>query len=96
MSALENLLENLFSHDKYIIEVVKHDSNNIGNYATTSIKNKDTLYVKDIDNSRVYYTHKINEAKTYKNSTGAILNDIKFVRDRTNSTYQSVRLTIKK
>lgn len=96
MSALGNLLGNIFSNDKYIIEIVKHDNNNIGNYAATSMKNRDTLYVKDLDNSRVYYTHNINEAKTYKNSTGAILNDIKFVRDRTNSTYQSVRLTIKK
>lgn len=89
MSALGNLLGNIFSNDKYIIEIVKHDTNNIGNYVNT-------LYVKDLDNNRVYYTHNINEAKTYKNSTGTILNDIKFVRDRTNSIYQSVRLTIKK
>lgn len=89
MSALENLLGNIFSNDKYIIEIVKHDTNNIGNYVNT-------LYVKDLDNNRVYYTHNINEAKTYRNSTGTILNDIKFVRDRTNSIYQSVRLTIKK
>lgn len=95
MSALRNLLVSIFSNDKYIIEIVKNNSNNIGNYANTS-NNKGTLYVKELDDSRVYYTHNINEAKTYKSSNGAILKDIKFVRDRTNSIYQSVRLTIKK
>lgn len=95
MSALGNLLGSIFSNDKYIIEIVKNNSNNIGNYVYTS-NNKDTLYVKDLDDSRVYYTHNINEAKTYKSSNGAILKDIKFVRDRTNSIYQSVRLTVKK
>lgn len=95
MSALGNLLGNIFSNDKYIIEIVKYDNNNIGNYTYTS-NNKSTLYVKDLDDTRVYYTHNIKEAKTYKSPNGAILKDIKFVRDRTNSIYQSVRLTIKK
>lgn len=95
MSALGNLLGSIFSNDKYIIEIVKNNSSNIGNYTYTS-NNKGTLYVKDLDDSRVYYTHNINEAKTYKSSNGAILKDIKFVRDRTNSIYQSVRLTVKK
>ena len=53
MSALGNLLGNIFSNDKYIIEIVKNNSNNIGNYVYTS-NNKSTLYVKDLDDTRVY------------------------------------------